>query len=113
MLVQKSQLADAFGLAHLISTVQACDTVLNLTFDVSISVDGNEYRLQIDRLTDALSAPKIAEAMAQGQIALASGLMTKSCLSAGWWMLSHMMRAVWPFRPAPCPAPFNCLTQAT
>jgi Ca-activated chloride channel family protein len=48
-----------------------CDTALLLAIDVSNSVDESEYRLQIDGLADALRDPNVAEALVEGQVALA------------------------------------------
>lgn len=51
--------------------VQACDTALVLTIDVSNSIDSGEYRLQTDGLADALRDPEIVETMIQGETAIA------------------------------------------
>ena len=58
-----------FALAPI--TVQACDTALILTIDVSNSVDTSEYRLQIDGLADALQDPEIVDTMVAGAATLA------------------------------------------
>jgi Ca-activated chloride channel homolog len=67
--------------------VQACDTALLLTLDVSHSVDASEYRLQIDGTADALRDPEVAEALVQGQVALGliqwSGVGEQE-MSLGW-----------------------------
>ncbi len=52
-------------------TVQACDTALVLSVDVSNSVDPGEYRLQVDGMADALQDPEIVEAMVRGEVAIA------------------------------------------
>lgn len=49
----------------------ACDTALLLSIDVSSSIDLGEYRLQVDGMADALGDPDIANALVQGQMALA------------------------------------------
>lgn len=49
----------------------ACDTALLLTIDVSNSIDVAEYRLQTDGMADALLDAEVAEAMVQGQVAVA------------------------------------------
>lgn len=51
--------------------VAACETALLLAIDVSNSIDVAEYRMQSDGLADALRDPEIAEALVQGQVALA------------------------------------------
>lgn len=48
-----------------------CDTALVLAIDVSNSVGGAEFRLQIDGLADALRDPKVARAMVDGRVAVA------------------------------------------
>ncbi len=53
------------------SGAAACETALLLTIDVSNSVDAAEYRMQVDGMADALGDPQIAEALVQGQVALA------------------------------------------
>ena len=50
---------------------QACDTALILTIDVSNSVDGAEYRLQVDGLADALQDPEIVDTMVAGGTTIA------------------------------------------
>lgn len=50
---------------------RACDTALLLSVDVSNSVDGGEYRVQIDGMADALSDPEIIDAIVEGGAALA------------------------------------------
>ncbi|EBA11871.1 DUF1194 domain-containing protein [Roseobacter sp. CCS2] len=47
--------------------VQACETALVLTMDVSNSIDSAEYRLQTDGLADALRDPEIIETMVAGE----------------------------------------------
>jgi Ca-activated chloride channel family protein len=47
-----------------------CDTALVLAIDVSNSVDGAEYRLQIDGLADALRDPELARVMVEGRVAV-------------------------------------------
>jgi Ca-activated chloride channel family protein len=49
----------------------ACETALVLSIDVSGSIDGADYRLQIDGLASALSDPAVADALVRGQVALA------------------------------------------
>ena len=48
-----------------------CDTALILAIDVSNSVDGSEYRLQIDGLADALRDPIVSDALVEAQAAVA------------------------------------------
>ncbi|RYH03163.1 DUF1194 domain-containing protein [Salipiger sp. IMCC34102] len=48
----------------------ACETALMLTVDVSNSVDGAEYHLQVDGLADALNDPDIVDALVRGQSAI-------------------------------------------
>lgn len=48
-----------------------CDTALVLAIDVSNSVDGAEYRLQVDGLADALLDPEVVRAMVEGRVAVA------------------------------------------
>ncbi len=50
---------------------QACNTALVLAIDVSNSVDGREYRLQVDGLADALADPEVIEALLRDRVALA------------------------------------------
>jgi Ca-activated chloride channel family protein len=50
--------------------VQACDLALLLAVDVSGSVDGEEYRVQMDGLATALRDPVISEALVQAQAQL-------------------------------------------
>lgn len=61
----------AAALACAPATVQACDTALLLSIDVSNSVDPAEYRLQVDGMADALLDPEIVEAMVRGNVAIA------------------------------------------
>lgn len=49
----------------------ACDTALLLTIDVSNSIDVAEYRLQTDGMADAVLDDEVAEALIQGQVAVA------------------------------------------
>lgn len=60
------RLALASFLSSIPVMVQACDTALILTIDVSNSIDPAEYRLQTDGLADALRDPEIIEAMVAG-----------------------------------------------
>ncbi len=53
------------------SSAPACETALLLTIDVSNSIDVAEYRVQTDGIADALSDPKIVDALVAGQIAVA------------------------------------------
>jgi Ca-activated chloride channel family protein len=50
---------------------RACDTALLLAIDVSGSIDAGEYALQVQGLADALDDPAVADALVQGQSALA------------------------------------------
>jgi len=45
----------------------ACQIALALTVDVSGSIDGEEYALQMDGLADALSDPTVADALVETQ----------------------------------------------
>ena len=49
----------------------ACETALLLSIDVSGSIDTGDYRLQTEGLAFALADPEVAEALVQGQVALA------------------------------------------
>jgi Ca-activated chloride channel family protein len=49
----------------------ACETALLLAIDVSSSIDGGEYRLQVDGLADALGDLDVVEALVQGRSAVA------------------------------------------
>jgi len=59
----------ALGLAA--PVVQACDTALILTIDVSNSIDVAEYHLQTDGMADALIDPEIMDELIRGQVAIA------------------------------------------
>lgn len=48
-----------------------CETALMLSIDVSGSIDSADYRLQADGLALALADPAVADALVQGQVALA------------------------------------------
>lgn len=47
-----------------------CETALLLSIDVSSSIDGGEFRLQVDGLADALTDIDVVDALVQGQSAL-------------------------------------------
>lgn len=49
----------------------ACETALLLAIDVSGSIDGGDYRLQAEGLAAALADPVVADALVEGQVALA------------------------------------------
>ncbi len=49
----------------------ACETALLLSIDVSGSIDTGDYRLQTEGLAFALADPEVADALVQGQVALA------------------------------------------
>jgi Ca-activated chloride channel family protein len=49
----------------------ACDVALMLAVDVSGSIDGAEYRIQMDGTADALADPEVSEAIVAGGIAIA------------------------------------------
>ncbi len=51
--------------------LQACETALVLSIDVSGSIDTGDYLLQTEGLAAALSDPEVAEALVRGQIAVA------------------------------------------
>ncbi len=51
----------------LASPSASCDTALLLAVDVSGSISGEEYRLQMQGLADALSDPKVIAALVLGQ----------------------------------------------
>lgn len=53
------------------SPARACDTALLLAIDVSGSIDGGDYALQVQGLAAALSDPVVADILVQGQVALA------------------------------------------
>lgn len=64
------------GTALALSLAQAgptlgCDLALLLAIDISGSVDDAEYRLQVDGTADALADPTVADALIQGDVALA------------------------------------------
>ncbi len=48
----------------------ACKVALALTVDVSGSIDGDEYALQMDGLADALSDPTVADALVESSAQL-------------------------------------------
>ena len=48
----------------------ACDVALMLAVDVSGSVDGTEYRIQMDGLAAGLRDPIVSEALVRGQARL-------------------------------------------
>ncbi len=52
------------------SAAFACKLALVLAFDVSSSIDGAEYRFQVDGLADALLDPAIADTLVFNQVAL-------------------------------------------
>ena len=54
-----------------VSPAMACETALVLSIDVSGSIDAGDYRLQAEGLATALSDPEVAEALVDGQVALA------------------------------------------
>ncbi|GGL59246.1 DUF1194 domain-containing protein [Wenxinia marina] len=53
------------------ASARACETALLLAIDVSQSVDEAEFRLQVDGMADAMRDPEVAEALVQGEVALA------------------------------------------
>ena len=65
MTMTRFAFACALSLAPMV--VQACDTALILTIDVSNSIDLAEYRLQTDGLADALQDSEIIETMVAGR----------------------------------------------
>ncbi|MBV7378219.1 DUF1194 domain-containing protein [Maritimibacter sp. DP4N28-5] len=58
-----------FALSHPASAQQGCRQALVLALDVSGSVDAKEYRLQLDGLAEALTTPKVADAILAGSAA--------------------------------------------
>ncbi|MEO0703237.1 MAG: DUF1194 domain-containing protein [Pseudomonadota bacterium] len=52
------------------SRALACATALVLAVDVSNSIDGGEYKIQVEGLADALLDPEIREALVAGEVAL-------------------------------------------
>lgn len=54
------------GMATTAQAQEACRQALVLALDVSGSVDAKEYRLQLDGLAEALTSPKVAEAILAG-----------------------------------------------
>jgi Ca-activated chloride channel homolog len=49
----------------------ACETALLLSIDVSGSIDGGDYRLQVEGLAFALTDPVVVDALVADQVALA------------------------------------------
>ncbi len=49
----------------------ACETALVLAMDISGSIDGAEFTLQVQGLADALDDPEVSDALVKGQVALA------------------------------------------
>lgn len=78
--------------------VQACDTALVLTIDVSNSIDTAEYRLQADGLADALQDAEIVETMVSGEATIAvvqwSGA-DKQTVSIPWTQVRTALDAEW------------------
>ena len=64
------QLALILSGCLLASPVPACETALLLAVDVSGSISGDEYLLQMQGLADAIEAPEIADALVYGQVSL-------------------------------------------
>lgn len=58
------------GLTALTSPALACDLALVLAFDVSGSVNAQEYRLQLDGLSAALQDGSVSEALVRGRTAI-------------------------------------------
>ncbi|MCU0826508.1 MAG: DUF1194 domain-containing protein [Tabrizicola sp.] len=61
----------ALLLCLLCQPIQACETALVLSIDVSGSIDAGDYRLQAEGLASALTDPEVTEALVRGQVALA------------------------------------------
>lgn len=57
----------AFAVLTASSQAQACDLALALAVDVSGSVDRNEYRIQMDGLSEGLRDPVVSEALVRGR----------------------------------------------
>ncbi|MDP5085897.1 MAG: DUF1194 domain-containing protein [Yoonia sp.] len=66
-----SRAAFAFCFSIMPVAVQACETALILTIDVSNSIDSAEYRVQTDGLADALQDPEIIRILVAGASTLA------------------------------------------
>jgi Ca-activated chloride channel family protein len=58
------------GMAGLATPGAACDLALALAFDVSGSVNAEEYRLQVDGLAAALQDGSVSEALVRGRVAV-------------------------------------------
>ena len=84
----------ALVLGLLALPARACDTALVLAVDVSGSVDAGEYRMQMGGLETALLDPEVAEALVQGQVALAvvhwSGVGQQALVIPWQRMLTHV-----------------------
>jgi len=59
------------GLCLAAGPAGACETALVLSIDVSGSIDKGDYRLQAEGLAAALTDPTVADALVEGQVALA------------------------------------------
>ncbi len=60
----------AAGSVGFTTPAMACDLALALAFDVSGSVNAEEYRLQVDGLAAALRDPAVSEALVRGLVAV-------------------------------------------
>jgi Ca-activated chloride channel family protein len=78
------------ALCLMVRPAAACETALMLAVDVSGSITGDEYVMQMNGLADALLDPDVMAALVDGQDRLAlmhwSGLR-KQRLSLGWQIL--------------------------
>jgi len=61
----------ALAALAVVAPAAGCELALLLAIDVSGSVDAGEYRFQVDGTADALADPEVAQALMQGQVALA------------------------------------------
>ncbi len=91
----------AFALAGLLVALArpafGCDTALLLAIDVSGSIDTSEFNLQTEGMAAALTSPEIADALVEGEVALAvvqwSGA-GKQVISIGWQRMASPQAVV-------------------
>lgn len=80
------------GLGSAATAVQACDVALMLAVDVSGSVDGSEYRIQMDGLAAALTDRSIMGALvaSEAQVALMQWTGTgRQTVVINWTQMTH------------------------
>jgi Ca-activated chloride channel homolog len=94
-----------------ITPSRACETALLLSIDVSGSIDAGDYRLQTEGLAAALSDPEVADALVNGQVALAviqwSGVEEQALVLPWQRMLSDPDVARFAARAAAVPRAFH------